>query len=383
MQNNRSVGSIDESNNIVRLAVMAMGTRFELVLAAPIDGITKNQLRAAGQAAIDVIEEYDARYSLFRRDSLLSYINTNAYRRPVKVDPDTFDLLKLCKKIYEKSDGAFDITVAPMMKVLGFHKDVPEADYNQLLPKLPDYAGETGIEFEVVRAVGMDGVKLDSDNYTVAFLRPGMAVDLGGVAKGFALDKAASELRDVGVDCALIHGGTSSAIAIGKPPGLEGWRIAINTFINVDKDNYKKADQKNKGKIYPCATICDQALAVSAQHGRMITSADGHKMGHIIDPRTGFSAGGDDKHSIITAVVTSTACLADAWSTALLVNEGNKGCEPAVIEDDITAMIIRVDKNNKFTSQVYGTNNKHNSSVVFSQDTILKHNTCNPGDSKI
>ena len=113
---------------LVRLALHAMGTRFELVLEGENDGpLTEAHLRAAGEEALEEVELLDARLSLFRRDSLLSHIQRNAATQPVGIDPDTFSLFELCADVCSASQGAFDPTVAPLMRAYGLHDETTSA----------------------------------------------------------------------------------------------------------------------------------------------------------------------------------------------------------------------------------------------------------------
>jgi thiamine biosynthesis lipoprotein len=263
---------------IVRVASHAMGTRFEIVLS----GEDLSGLRAAGEAALAEVEERDCRLSLFRRESLLTHLNARAGRGEVRVDDETFELLEACRAIHRASRGAFDPTVAPLLRAYGFH-DRPA----------PAVLGD-GAPF-----VGMEAVRLDASRSTVRFLRPGMSLDFGAIGKGHALDLAAERLRECGVDCALLHGGTSGVVAIGSPPGTDGWRVAIRAG----------------GPGLPLrVNLRDRALSVSAPHGRTV-EVEGRRLGHVFDPRTGVPVDAGRA----AAVVAGSARLADGWSTALLV----------------------------------------------------------------
>ena len=263
---------------ILRLATHAMGTRFELVLA----GEDEPSLRAAGEAAIEEIEEQDRRLSLFRASSLVARINRLAHEEPVALDADTYELFACALAVHEATDGAFDVTVAGRMAELGFH-------VGSQLPPRPR------------RARGR--IELDPERRTIRLPDPGTAVDLGGIAKGHALDLAAGILREAGVETALVHGGTSSVVALGAPPGEPGWRVALG------------------GEQAPVALLQDAGLSVSAAHGRTI----GEGTGHVLDPRDGSSAPADR----ISAVHAPSARLADAFSTALLVSASPAGLDPA------------------------------------------------------
>jgi FAD:protein FMN transferase len=268
----------------ITLATHAMGTRFELVL----DGADARRLRAVGESALRDIAECHQRFNLFDPGSWLNAINHRAFDEPVVLDDLTFELLAVCRRVYDDSGGAFDITVAPLMHALGLHRAEGPASQREI--------------DDAQSRVGMKYVQLDPDARTVRFTKPGVAMDLGAVAKGFAIDLAIGSLIDHGVTCALLHGGTSTAAAIGSPPGEEGWRVAVQNGI-------AELTQANTTVL-----LKDSALSVSAPHGRVIES-DGKTLGHVLDPRTGraVACGG------FAAALGRSACLTDAWATALLV----------------------------------------------------------------
>jgi len=262
---------------LLRLALQSMGTRFELVLC----GDSERDLRAAGEDALREIEDGDRRWSLFRRDSVLAHVNRCAARGWTAVDADTFELLELAGRVHAASGGAFDPSVAPRMRALGL-QERPGAT----APNAP---------------VGWHHVQLDGARRAVRFARAGVELDLGGIAKGFALDLAARALRGAGVERALLHGGTSTALALGAPPGAQPWQIAIGPDEGA-----------------PVVPLAHAALSVSSPAGRRVEPREEHggrTIGHVLDPQSG----GDVPHARRAAVIAPAAGVADAWSTALLV----------------------------------------------------------------
>jgi len=259
---------------VVRLATFAMGTRFEFVLV----GDDESHLRAVGEEAVAEIQYLHEKFSYFSASSIVTRINQRAAQEPVDVDRETFELLESCREVWEQSDGAFDITIAPLMHRYGFR--------------------ESAHREGAVSQLGMGCVELDRDIQTIRFAQPGMAIDLGGVAKGLALDRAAAICRENCITCGLLHGGTSTVIAIGSPPDDDrGWAVRIHDEVEPTT-----------------AHLRDQALSVSAPRGRVVES-DGTSRGHVIDPRSGEPASG----VMTAAVIGPHAVFADAWSTALLV----------------------------------------------------------------
>jgi thiamine biosynthesis lipoprotein len=272
-----------------------MATRFELVLY----GDNPVALRAAGEEALDEIERLEAQLSLFRPSSEIAHLNARAAQAPVRVTPPVFALLQHAQRLHQESGGAFDITIAPLVRCWGF------MDGSGHLPR----AGE----LEEARAcVGMSLVQLDPRDFTVRFLRPGVMLDLGAIGKGYAIERAAEVLREAGVASALLHGGTSSVQALGHPPDAEAWKIAIER----PRPGLARPPSPAPGQqpsLLATVPLCDEAMSVSAVWGKFF-QAEGRTYGHVLDPRTGQPVAG----TALAAVVLPSATEADALSTALL-----------------------------------------------------------------
>ena len=267
----------------VRLAIEAMATRFELVL--PPGRVDDAKLRTIGEEALAEIARLGVRLSAFAPVSDVSWINSYAGQRRVKVEPHLFALLQRCVELSDATEGAFDITVGPLMQAWNFVGG--------------DGARPAAGALADARArVGARHLDLDRASSTIRFARPGMRIDLGAAGKGYAIDRAVAILRGHGVDAALLHGGTSSVHAVGGPIAGDGWRVAWNPA-------------PGDGRVF---TLCDGALAVSAVHGKSFRD-EGAEYGHVIDPRSGTPT-----RAARSAVVTGPASLeSDALSTALLV----------------------------------------------------------------
>lgn len=277
----------------VTLARQAMATRFELVL----HGSDESVLRAAGEEALDEIARVEDELSYFRPTSQVFRINQEAARRPVRVAPSLFRLLQQARQLSAESGNTFDITVAPLMRCWGLYTRegrVPEPG-----------------ELAAARAkTGMNLVELDDARSTVRFTREGVQLDLGSIGKGYAVQRAGELLREAGVTSALLHGGTSTVLAIGTPPDKDGWTIALEHPANV------KGSQEHTGVlVLPLAKVRlrDESLSVSAVWGKSFTAAD-RSYGHVIDPRTGQPTEG----ALLSAVVLPSATESDALSTMLL-----------------------------------------------------------------
>ena len=246
-------------------------------------------LEKAAEAAFEAVESVDEACDDFNPESEISRLNATAYERPFKCSPLLWDILSKCRKYHEISDGAFDITVAPLMKLWGFRR------------KRGEIPSDDEIE-RTSRLVGFDKLKFDPENKTVAFSEPGMKLDLGGVAKGYAVDLAAEAVLKRGVDSGIINL-AGNAKCLPKPfPGKSGYRVGVrNPF--------------DKTSVVDVLELMDRSVATSGDYERFVIF-DGKRYSHIIDPRTGRPASGE--HS--ATVVTPSATDADALSTSMFIN---------------------------------------------------------------
>jgi len=272
---------------LVTLACHAMATRFEIVL----HGENAAALRAAGEEALRLVEQLEAQLSLFRASSEIARLNSRAAREPVRVTPGLFALLQQAQKLHEESGGAFDITIAPLVRCWGFMGG------DGRFPRPEEVA-------EARAKVGMLLVQLNPGDLTVRFAREGVMLDLGAIGKGYAVERVAEVLSEAGVTRALVHGGTSTVQAIGQPPGEEFWKIAIET---------PSPTSGTAPTLLATVPLKDEAMSVSGVWGNSF-QVGGRTFGHIIDPRTGEPAQG----TVLAAVVLPSATETDALSTALL-----------------------------------------------------------------
>jgi thiamine biosynthesis lipoprotein len=268
----------------VTLARHAMATRFELVLS----GENAAALRAAGEEALAEVERLENQLSLYRPGSEIAQLNARAAFEPVQVSPEVFALLQHAAKLSLETDGAFDITIAPLVRCWGFMGDSGRKPSPE--------------EVQTARSiVGMDKVLFDVPTRTIRFARPGVMLDLGAIGKGYAIERGAEILREAGATSALFHGGTSTVCAIGHPPEALAWKVAVD--VPREKGTVERREFH----------LRDESMSVSAIWGRMFQSGE-EKFGHVIDPRTGAPA----TEAVLAAVVLPNATETDALSTALL-----------------------------------------------------------------
>jgi thiamine biosynthesis lipoprotein len=280
-----------------------MATRFEILLP----GEDVVSLRAAGEEALNEIERLEAQLSLFKPASEISRVNSRAAREPVRVTPAVFELLQHAKRLTEQTGGAFDVTIAPLMRCWGFMGGSGQ------LPRPEEVAAAR-------ESVGMHLVHLDAREFTVRFERAGVMIDLGAIGKGYAIERAVDILREAAVASALLHGGTSTVYGLGHPAEADGWKVEIPSpqraaLASAEQSSLSCGDNKELATSKPFATVslCDASLSVSAVWGKSFT-ANGCTYGHIIDPRTGQPA----NRAVLSAVALDSATETDALSTALL-----------------------------------------------------------------
>ena len=201
----------------------AMGSTYTVDLY----GTDRIRMEAAADAAFDEVRRLDELLSNYRPDSEWSQVNRRASQGPMKISPELFRLLADCFEYSRESEGAFDISVGPLMKVWGFYKG----------------SGHLPHRAEVQAAltkVGYRHIHLDPAAQTVSFDRPGVELDPGGIGKGYAVDRMVNVLRQNGITVALVAGSGSSIYGMGAPPSEpKGWRIEIKDPWDA-KENFRR-----------------------------------------------------------------------------------------------------------------------------------------------
>jgi thiamine biosynthesis lipoprotein len=268
---------------LLRLARRAMATTFEIVVPFDTPGA-----ETIGAAAFDRLDELEDQLTVYR-DSEVTRLNRLAATHDVPVEAGLFELLRLAATVTTETAGAFDVTAMALIRAWGFFRG----------PKRVPPQEEIS---EALTNVGMRHVRLDAEKRTVRFLRSGIEINLGGVGKGYALDRVAAWLRRTGkIRSALLHGGRSSVYAMGNMPGDRGWPIDLSHPWDA---NRKLARVR----------LRDRAMGTSAATFQHLEH-EGRKLGHVLDPRSGWPASG-----IASATVLApSAALADALSTAFFV----------------------------------------------------------------
>jgi len=278
-----------------------MGTVFDLYLYA----VGPGQAQELFDLAFDEIERLEATLSNRKATSEIARVNREARVAWVITDPETFALLRRAREHGRATDGAFDITIGRLMRTWGFFRQEGR------LPS-PD-------EIEASRA-GWPLLLLDEATRAVGFASPAVELDLGGIGKGYALDRVAELWREHGVTAALLVAGSSSIVALGAPPGKAGWTVRVPHPLDRS--------------TIAATSVRDGAVSTSGSYEKFFR-AQGKSYCHILDPRTGWPVQGMWQ----TTVVAANATDAEALSTALFVL-GPAGAPRLLDDADAAAFVV-------------------------------------------
>jgi thiamine biosynthesis lipoprotein len=270
---------------LLHFARRAMASTFEVLLPFG----TPDAL-AAAEAALDEIDRLESQLTVYRDTSEVSRLNRAAPYAAIPVEEGLFHLLQTSARLNAETEGAFDPTAGALIKAWGFYRG----------PRRVPSDAERAAALE---RVGMRHVALDPERRSVRYLRHGLEINLGSIGKGYALDRAAGILRERwNLPQALLHGGHSSVYAIGHEPGDErGWAVGLG-------------HPWEPGRRIALLRLRDRALGTSAATFRHLEH-EGRKLGHVLDPRTGWPAEG----IALASAVAPTAAEADALATAFYI----------------------------------------------------------------
>jgi thiamine biosynthesis lipoprotein len=263
-----------------------MGSSVSIVLY----GRDLASLESAADAAFREVRRVDDLLSNYKVASEWSAVNREAGRHAIRVSDELFALLSRSLAYSRESDGAFDITVGPLMKTWGFYRGEGS------LPRPAEIRA-------VLDRVGSRLVVLDAASRTVRFARPGVELDPGGIGKGYAVDRMIDVLKHAGVDRALVSAAGSSIYGLGAPPDEpRGWPITI------------RAPRYPEG-VASRVFLKDSSLSTSGSYEKFFR-ADGRIYSHIIDPRTGYPAQGTESVS----VQAPSAIDSEVWAKPFFIN---------------------------------------------------------------
>ncbi|MEA1928459.1 MAG: FAD:protein FMN transferase, partial [Candidatus Auribacterota bacterium] len=275
--------------------------------------VVESSSRAATEIMNKVWDEAERLERVFSRylpDSEISRINREAGKRPVPVSDEMLEVLIRAEEISRITEGAFDISVGPLMEIWGF---------------FPDRKGEVPSEGEladVMARVGWRSIELDRSDQTVHFMKPGMDIDLAAIAKGFIVDQLVSLLVREGIESALVNAG-GDIYCLGEYPGRGLWRIGVE-------------HPREEGEVLTVLELKDRAVATSGDYRNYFIRKK-KRYSHIIDPRTGEPS----RSEVAGVSIMAQDCVtADGLATAMFVLGADRGISLLRRIEDVEGIII-------------------------------------------
>jgi thiamine biosynthesis lipoprotein len=253
--------------------------------------------------------------SRYRDDSQISQLNRDGFGRAVVVSKSTFEVLQRSVEFSERTGGAFDVTVGPLVDLWHSTQDTGS---------LP-----TDAQLQQARSkVGYDKLYLDASENTVRFAVDGMSLDLGGIAKGYAIDKAVEAAQKAGALGAMVEIGGDIRCFGAPPQGRNKWRIGLQSSKAI-------TENVGTGEVLLVLELTDAAVATSGDYRRFVL-IEGKKYSHILDTRTGRAS----KGLTSVTIISPSAADADALATAVSVMGPEKGLALIEAETDTEAILV-------------------------------------------
>lgn len=275
------------------------------------------------QDAFKAMENVDETMSDYRDDSIISQLNRGGKGVFHVKDRDTFHVIQEATRISRLSHGAFDITIGPLMYLWFKNKQ------NNSIP------GRETIE-KVLGSIGYFHYQLNENTQEISFDQEGIQLDLGAIAKGFAVDKAISMLKKHGLTKIMVNAG-GDLYVFDPPPGKSDWNIGL-------------LDPFNKKKSLLTIPVTRSAIATSGNYEKFFTVGN-KKFCHIIDPRTGYPVDG----IVSVTVIAKNAMLSDALATTFFIMGYPEGLNKAESMENVESIMVACNGNNinvYFTSGV-------------------------------
>jgi len=257
---------------------------------------------------IDEMRRTDELMSTYKPESQLSQVNAHAFEGPVKVDPEIIEVVRRALDMSRLSGGAFDITYASVGYLYDYRAHQRPTD-EQIAAALP------GVDYRQV--------VVDSGASTIRFLRKGVRIDLGGIAKGYAVDRCIEELRTLGIRHAMVNAGGDTRLLGDRRD--KPWIVGVR-------------DPRNEGRLVTRLPLEDEAISTSGDYERYFEE-NGVRYHHILVPGTGRSAQGVRSATVIGA----NATLTDALSTTVFVLGVERGMALIATLADVEAVVVDAD----------------------------------------
>lgn len=281
-----------------------MGTLNEI----QIFGLSRAEARAAAQSAFEAMQQVDTLMSLYKENSEISRIKKLSPGEKFPVSKETFTVLNRAREIARLSEGAFDVTVGPLVRRWGFFKKE---------------GGNVLTQNEIASILsrcGYEKLELVQETQSVKVTAKELEVDLGGIAKGYAIDLALKKLKEAGVQSGLVNSGGNIGF-LGRPPNNKEWVVGIKNPYNLST-------------LIGSLKIPEGAVSTSGNYENYFI-VNGKRYSHILDPRTGWPVEG----ILSVTVMAPTGMDADALSTTLFVMGPEKGIPLA---EELGAQVLYV-----------------------------------------
>ena len=286
-----------------RFSHEAMATIFEIIVIHE----DEHYARQAATAAFEEVDRLEGELSRFIENSDISRINNLPANQPLLLGLDAFECLKVSVQMYAETNGAFDITIGTLFKCWRDEDGDPRTPTGEALDRARLHTGSNLIQ-------------LDEQEHTIRLAASPVLIDLGGIGKGYAVDRVAELLREWSIETALISGGYSSVLALEAPPGTNGWPLTLS-------------DPADRTRILARPRLRAGALGGSGVQ----------KGGHIISPRTGRPIEG--KRAAWSAA--PDAATTDALSTAFMIMDTDEIRQYCSQHPDRRAMVMLLEQDEK------------------------------------
>jgi thiamine biosynthesis lipoprotein len=296
-----TAGASAHSLTLVHQQRYCMGTMFDIVVYYP----SRPAAEEAIERALNEVARLDRVLSHFKADSELARLVRDGRRDFVSVDPSLYEVIDQSLLYSRRSNGTFDVTIAPVLRVW------KQAYNDGRRPSAAEIAAARKcVGYEKIDIAAPDRIRLRSDC---------LDIDLGGIGKGYAVDRALAVLQAAGIRDALVNAGSSSIAAIGAPPGLDGWPVAIGATVS-GRDTM---------------LLRNASISTSQQNAAFLPFVSA-TFGDIIDPRAAAPVEG----KAIVSVIAPRATASDALSTTLLLLPPSDGAALLSQFDHVSALWI-------------------------------------------
>ena len=266
------------------------------IVSITVSSDSEEKAKAAIDKAFSELERLAKLLNFYSDDSEISAINRYAGNKPVRVSPETTEIIEKALYVSENTEGAFDVTVGPLVRLWDFQKKI-----------IPDRA----IVKEKLKLVGYKNIVIDKGTSTVFLKTKGIQIDLGGIVKGYAADKAAEILKQHGIKAGIVAV-AGDIKTFGIRPDSSLWNVGIQN----------PRQQTDKDEILAVVGLSNTAVSTSGDYQKFFIK-DGRRYHHLLNPKTGYP----DSECRSVTVIAKDAAFTDAFATGIFVLGAQKGMD--------------------------------------------------------